>query len=83
MIIMVPTLFPYDNTKVVPWVYDTSVYIHGQKIQDEPMKSNDQIISIAGTGEVITSGRIFVPVPPLIGTSNISTLDKGKQFDDT
>lgn len=34
MIITVLTSFPYDNTKAIPWVYDTLVYIHGQKIQE-------------------------------------------------
>lgn len=83
MIIMVPTPFPYDNTKATTWVYDISVYIHDQKIQEEPMKSNDPIISLAEIGGVIRSGRIFAPAPPLIGTSNPSTLYKGNKIDDT
>ena len=78
MVITVPTLFPYNDTKEVPWVYDSSVYIHGPKIQEEPMKSNDLIINIARTYGVTRSGRIFAPAPPLIGTRNHSTLDKGK-----
>lgn len=83
MIITVPTPFPYIDTKAVPWVYDTSVYIHGQKIQQELMKSKDLIINIAGTGGVTRSKRIFTPAPPPIGTSNPSTLDKGKQIVNT
>ncbi|XP_050919814.1 uncharacterized protein LOC127137391 [Lathyrus oleraceus] len=83
MVITVPTSFPYDDTKEVPWVYDTSVYIHGQKMQEETMKSNDPIVSIVGTGEVTRSGRIFAPVPPSIGPSGPSILNKAKQIDDT
>lgn len=83
MVITVTTLFPYDKTKADPWVYDTLVYIHGHKMQEEPMKFNDPIISIAWNGGVTRSGRIFVPTPPSIGTSNPSTLDKGKKIDDT
>ena len=83
MVITVPTLFPYNDTKEVPWVYDSSVYIHGPKIQEEPMKSNDPIISIVGTGGVTRSGRVFAPVPPPIGHSGPSTLDRGKKIDGT
>ncbi|XP_050896795.1 uncharacterized protein LOC127103590 [Lathyrus oleraceus] len=52
IIITVPVPFPYVDTKAVPWVYDTSVYIHGQKIQEEPLKSSDPMINIIGIGEL-------------------------------
>ncbi|XP_050883483.1 uncharacterized protein LOC127086729 [Lathyrus oleraceus] len=81
IIITVPTPFMYVNTKAVPWVYDTSVYIHGQKIQEEPLKSNDPMINITGTGGITRSGRIFTPAPTPIGTINPSASDKGKQID--
>lgn len=81
IIITVPTPFPYINTKAVPWMYDTSVYIHGQKIQEEPIKSSDPMINITDTSGVTRSGRIFAPTPTPIGTINPSTSDKGKQID--
>ncbi|XP_050909309.1 uncharacterized protein LOC127123094 [Lathyrus oleraceus] len=81
IIITVPTPFPYVDTKAVPWMYDTSVYIHGQKIQEEPLKSSDPMINITGTSGVTRSGRIFAPTPTPIGTINPSTSDKGKQID--
>ncbi|XP_050909405.1 uncharacterized protein LOC127123205 [Lathyrus oleraceus] len=81
IIIIVPATFPYVDTKVVPWMYDTSVYIHGQKIQEESLKSSDPMINITGTGGITRSGRIFAPTPIPIGTINPSTSDKGKQID--
>ncbi|XP_050908405.1 uncharacterized protein LOC127122034 [Lathyrus oleraceus] len=81
IIITVPTPFPYVDTKAVPWMYDTSVYIHGQKIQEEPLKSSDPMINITGTSGVTRSGRIFAPTPTPVGTINPSTSDKGKQID--
>ncbi|XP_050875021.1 uncharacterized protein LOC127078622 [Lathyrus oleraceus] len=81
IIITVPTPFPYVDTKAVPWMYDTSVYIQGQKIQEEPIKSSDPMINITGTSGVTRSGRIFAPTPTPIGTINPSTSDKGKQID--
>ncbi|XP_050915899.1 uncharacterized protein LOC127130992 [Lathyrus oleraceus] len=81
IIITFPTPFPHVDTKAVPWMYDTSVYIHGQKIQEEPLKSSDPMINITGTSGITRSGRIFVSTPTLIGTINPSTSDKGKQID--
>ncbi|XP_050890983.1 uncharacterized protein LOC127096461 [Lathyrus oleraceus] len=81
IIITVPTPFPYVDTKVVPWMYDTSVYIHGQKIQEELLKSSDPMINITDTSGIMRSGRIFSPTPTPIGTINPSTSDKGKQID--
>ncbi|XP_050895943.1 uncharacterized protein LOC127102641 [Lathyrus oleraceus] len=81
IITTVPTPFPYVDTKAVPWMYDTSVYIHGQKIQEEPLKSSDPMINITGTSGITRSGRIFASTPTPIGTINPSTSDKGKQID--
>lgn len=83
MIITVPTPIPYNNTRAVPWMYDTSVYIHVQKVQEEPIKSDDPLISIAGTGSVIRIGRIFAPTPPPIENSGPSAQDKGKKVGNT
>ncbi|XP_050877338.1 uncharacterized protein LOC127081095 [Lathyrus oleraceus] len=81
IIITVLTPFPYVDTKAVPWMYDTSVYIHGQKIQEEPLKSSDPMINITSTSGVTRSGRIFALTPTPIGTINPSTSDKGKKID--
>ncbi|XP_050889788.1 uncharacterized protein LOC127095092 [Lathyrus oleraceus] len=81
IIITIPTPFPYVDTKEVPWMYETSVYIHGQKIQEEPLKSSDPMINITGTGGITRSGKIFALTSTLIGTINPSTSDKGKQID--
>ncbi|XP_050889358.1 uncharacterized protein LOC127094581 [Lathyrus oleraceus] len=81
IVITVPTPFLYVDTKAVPWMYDTSVYIHGQKVQEESLKSSDPMINITGTNGVTRSGRIFAPTPTPIGTINPSTSDKGKQID--
>ncbi|XP_050915939.1 uncharacterized protein LOC127131039 [Lathyrus oleraceus] len=81
IIITVPTPFSYVDTKAGPWVYDTSVYIHGQKIQEESLRSSDPMINIIDTGGITRSGRIFALAPTPIGTINPSTSDKGKQID--
>jgi hypothetical protein len=81
MIITVLTPFLYENTKAVAWVYDSSVYIHVQKVQEEPLKADDPIINIVGTGGVIRSDRIFAPAPSSIENTSLSTQDKGKQVD--
>ncbi|XP_050916330.1 uncharacterized protein LOC127131453 [Lathyrus oleraceus] len=83
MIITVPTLFPYNNTRVVPWMCDTPVYMHSQKVQEEPIKSDDPLISIAGTGGVTRSDRISAPAPPPIENGGPSTNDRGKQVNNT
>lgn len=62
IVITFSTLFPYNNTKAVSWVYDSTVYIHGQKLQEKMMTSNEPIINIAGTIGVTRSGRIFSPI---------------------
>lgn len=46
LLIIVPTLFPFENTKAVPWVYDSTDYIHGHKVQEDPVASNELMVSI-------------------------------------
>ncbi|XP_050908700.1 uncharacterized protein LOC127122404 [Lathyrus oleraceus] len=81
IIIIVPTPLSYVDTKVVPWMYDTSIYIHGQKIQEEPLKSSDPMNNITDTDKITRSRRIFTLTPTPIGTINPSTSDKGKKID--
>ncbi|XP_050889486.1 uncharacterized protein LOC127094739 [Lathyrus oleraceus] len=57
-------------------MYDTPVYIHGQRVQEEPIKSDDPLISIVGIGGVTRSGRIFAPTPPPIENGGPSAHDK-------
>ncbi|KAI5444251.1 hypothetical protein KIW84_012756 [Lathyrus oleraceus] len=81
MIIAVPTLFPYKDTGVVPWMYDTPVYIHGQKVQAKLIKSDDPLRNIVGTDGVTRSGRIFARAPPPIENDGPLAQDRGKQVD--
>lgn len=83
MVVIVPTPFPYNDTRAIPWIYDTPIYIHGQKVQEEPIKSNDPLISTTETSGVTRSGRIFAPSPSLIENSRPSVHNKGKQVDNT
>lgn len=64
-------------------MYDISVYIYGQRVQVEPIKSDDPLISISRTGGVTRSGRIFPPAPPSIENDGPSSHDRGKQVDIT
>lgn len=62
-------------------MYDTPNYIHGQKVQVEPIKYDDPLISIVETGGVTRSERIFAPEPPSIENGGPSVQDRGKQVD--
>lgn len=77
--INVPTLFPYMDTKAVPWIYYSMVYIHGKKIQDEPFETKEPTINITGTRGVTRSGRIFALVPLMNDNVGTSSKNKGKQ----
>lgn len=66
LLIIVPTHFPYGDTKAVPWIYDLTIYVHGQKVQEEPVEINEHMVNIVGTGGVTKTGRIFAHVPMLL-----------------
>ncbi|XP_050889356.1 uncharacterized protein LOC127094579 [Lathyrus oleraceus] len=53
----VPTPFPYQNTKAVPWNYKTTTYFGGKEICIPDTK----IVNIAGAGGITRSGRVFAP----------------------
>ncbi|XP_058763854.1 uncharacterized protein LOC131637289 [Vicia villosa] len=69
LVIEEPYPTPYESDKTVPWSYDTTVYINGQK--QEPA-----IINIAGTGGITRSGRVYAP--DLQEKDKNPTKDKGK-----
>lgn len=52
MVITVLTLFPFDDTNVVPWIYDSTIYIQGQRLQEEPTTSTEPMANMTGTGGV-------------------------------
>lgn len=83
MVITISTSFPYNNIKEIPWVYDSTVYIHGQKMQENPMTSNEPIISIAATDGGTRSSRISVLTSLPTDNSGPSAQDKGKQIDNS
>lgn len=77
--ITIPTPFPYGDTKEVPWIYDSTVYIHGQRVQEEPLTVNEPTMNITRIGGVTMSGRIFASVTPITDNVETSSQDKGKQ----
>lgn len=79
--ISVPTPFPYENTKEVPWNYDSAVYVHGRKMEVEPLGSKESSVNIVGTGGVTQRSRIFSPVPPTNDNGGTSNQDKGKKVE--
>lgn len=81
--IVVPSPFPYEDTKEVPWIYDSIVYIHGQKVQDEPLATKEPTFNITETGGVTRNGRIFAPVPPVNDNGGTSGQDRGKQIENS
>lgn len=53
----VPSLFPYQNTKAVPWNYEAITYLGGKKIRIP----DTEIVNIAGAGGMTRSGHVFAP----------------------
>ncbi|XP_050889365.1 uncharacterized protein LOC127094590 [Lathyrus oleraceus] len=53
----VPSLFPYQNTKAVPWNYETTTYLGGKEIRIP----DTEIVNIAGAGDMTRSSRVFSP----------------------
>ncbi|XP_050876611.1 uncharacterized protein LOC127080324 [Lathyrus oleraceus] len=53
----IPTPSPYQNTKAVPWNYETTTYLGGKEICIPDTK----IVDITGTGGMTRSGRVFAP----------------------
>lgn len=80
MVITIPVSFPYNDTKIVLWVYDSAAHIRGQRMQEKPMMSDEPILSIVGTGQAPQSGRIFSPITPPVDNIGPSTQAKGKQI---
>jgi hypothetical protein len=59
LVIQAPSPFPFANTKVVPWNYDTTAFVQGKPVTVvEPL-----VINIDGTGRMTRSGRVFAQKP--------------------
>ncbi|XP_050914130.1 uncharacterized protein LOC127128803 [Lathyrus oleraceus] len=65
------TPFPYQNTKAVPWNYETTTYLGGKEICIPDTK----IVNIVGTGGMNRSGRAgaTVPATPSVTTALVLT----------
>lgn len=60
LVIIIPSPFPFEGIKVVPWNYDSTVYIHGQKQEDKTHVIKEPVITnITETGGMNRSGRVF------------------------
>ncbi|XP_050895136.1 uncharacterized protein LOC127101729 [Lathyrus oleraceus] len=57
----VPTPFPYQNTKAMPWNYETTAYMGGEEIRIP----DTEIVNIAGSGGMTRSGRGCLQHPQL------------------
>lgn len=62
LVIIVPTPFPFEDIKPVSWIYDSIVYIHGQKVQEKHMAINEPMVNISGTGGVTRNGAHIPPI---------------------
>lgn len=78
--ITVPTLFPDGDTKANSWIYESTIYIDGKKVQEETLEIKEPTINIIETGGVTRSERIFAPIPPNIDNGGTSSQDKGKKI---
>src|SRR3954462_15395568 len=65
VVIASPTPFPYSLDKVVPWGYDSNVYVHGVKqgtsTEEAAKLTTPTVGNIVGTSKITRSGRIFSP----------------------
>ncbi|KAI5433302.1 hypothetical protein KIW84_020545 [Lathyrus oleraceus] len=52
----VPSLFPFENTKSVPWNYNSTIYVGDKPIVLEPGVTN-----ITRIGGMTQSGKVFAP----------------------
>lgn len=78
--ITVPAPFAFDNTKAVPWNYDSKVFLYGQEVKEEPTKSEEASVNIIGAGGITRSGRVFAPASPMGGVDQgASNRNPGKQ----
>ncbi|XP_050909727.1 uncharacterized protein LOC127123560 [Lathyrus oleraceus] len=67
----VPTPFPCQNTKAIPWNYETTTYLGGKEIRI----SDTEIVNIAGAGSMTRSGRAKTNVlaTPTVTTAPVVT----------
>ncbi|XP_050916200.1 uncharacterized protein LOC127131320 [Lathyrus oleraceus] len=64
VVICMPTLFPYERTKVVPWKYDITVVdkiVEGSKYGGVSEIVNKDVTNIAGMSRMTRNGRIYTP----------------------
>lgn len=64
IVICVPSPFPYKSNMVVPWNYDVTVNVDGEKGNwkgESLVISKPNITSITKTNGVTCSGRVFAP----------------------
>lgn len=83
LVIIMPTPFSYKSTKVVPWKYNSTLYLYGLKQEEKPLevqkpaqvqksaKVQEPAVNITGTGGMTRSGCIFASVPPPLETDDL------------
>lgn len=54
LVIKGPSPTPYESEKKLPWSYDATIYMNGQK-------QEHAITNIVGTWGITRSGRIYTP----------------------
>lgn len=68
--------FPYQNVKVVPWRYDTTTYVGGNKIQFYDV----EIVNIVGTGGMTCNGHVFSPKYTPKVSSSLAVVPSKEKF---
>lgn len=64
LIIIMPSTFSFESTKVVPCNYESTFYIYGHKVEKELMESKETSVNFVGASGINRSGRLFTSVPP-------------------
>ncbi|XP_050883704.1 uncharacterized protein LOC127086918 [Lathyrus oleraceus] len=62
--ICMPTPFPYESTKVVPWKYETTIVdkvVEASTNVEVTEVVNEDVTNIAGMSKMTRSGRIYTP----------------------
>ncbi|XP_050889673.1 uncharacterized protein LOC127094961 [Lathyrus oleraceus] len=83
LVITVPTPFPYESTKAVPWNYNSTTYLHGRRLKERTAKAQKTLVShvpfeVPKPAELQKPVEVQEPVVNITGTSG--TTRSGRIF---
>ncbi|XP_073223457.1 uncharacterized protein [Cicer arietinum] len=61
IIVQTPILFPYGNTKAVPWKYEVTFHLADHQPSDGCEPKGTDVTNISGIGGMTRSGQVYTP----------------------